>query len=90
MQAMALGLPMPQARNGEKRSSNQKQYELRLNTEDGEAIGKRYESMFENQRGSIDTDQSASYTQRSIRVSAIMGDQMAPLSQSTNPFTLVK
>lgn len=80
VQAMALGLPMSQTKNGERRSSNQKQYELRLNTEDGEAIGKQYESMFENQRGSIDTEQSASYTQRSIRVSAIMGDPVAPLA----------
>lgn len=40
MQALALGLPTPPQKKGEKRSSNQKQYELRLNTEDGEAIGK--------------------------------------------------
>lgn len=46
--------------------------------------------MFENQRGSIDTDQSASYTQRSIRVSAIMGDPVVPFPSSTNPFSVVK
>lgn len=48
--------------------------------------------MFENNRGSIDTDQSASYTQRSIRVSAIIGDPIVdlPSANSFNPFSLVR
>ena len=59
-----------------------------MNTEDCEALGKQYESMFKNPRDSIDTEQSASYTQRSIRVSAIMGDSAVPLPSSSvgNPF----
>ena len=62
---------------------------MRLNTEDGEAIGKQYESMFKNYMESIDTDHSVSYTQRSIRISAILGDSFAPFPSSTvqNPFS---
>lgn len=44
--------------------------------------------MFKNYMESVDTDQSASYTQRSIRISAILGDSFTPFpTQSVqNPF----
>lgn len=48
--------------------------------------------MFENAGGSIDSEQSASISRRSIRVSAIMGDSVVPLPQSsvTNPFSTLQ
>jgi len=57
-------------------------HELRLNTEDREALGEQYESLFENPKASVDTEQSQAYTQRSIRISALMGDPLAPFAMA--------